>query len=44
MIDETLFDAKAKMEQAVTVARDDLATIRTGRANPAMLNGVVADY
>ena len=31
---EALFDAEEKMEKAVSVARDDLASIRTGRANP----------
>ena len=40
MIDETLFDAEEKMEKAVSVARDDLSSIRTGRANPAMFNRI----
>ena len=44
MIDEALFDAEEKMEKAVAVARDDLATIRTGRANPGMFSRVVVDY
>ena len=44
MIDEVLFDAEEKMDKAVTVARDDLATIRTGRANPGMFSRVVIDY
>ena len=44
MIDETLFDAEEKMEKAVSVARDDLASIRTGRANPAMFNRINIDY
>ena len=44
MIDETLFDAEEKMEKAVTVARDDLATIRTGRANPGMFSRINIDY
>ena len=44
MIDETLFDAEEKMEKAVAVARDDLASIRTGRANPAMFNRIHIDY
>ena len=44
MIDETLFDAEEKMEKAVSVARDDLAGIRTGRANPAMFNKVNIEY
>lgn len=44
MIDETLFDAEEKMEKAVTVARDDLASIRTGRANPGMFSRINIDY
>ncbi len=44
MIDETLLEAEEKMEKAVTVAKDDFSTIRTGRANPAMFNRVVVDY
>ncbi|NUS43448.1 MAG: ribosome recycling factor [Mycobacteriaceae bacterium] len=44
MIDEALFDAEEKMEKAVSVSKDDLSTIRTGRANPAMFNRIVIDY
>ena len=44
MIDEALFDAEEKMEKAVTVARDDLSSIRTGRANPGMFNRIVVEY
>ena len=44
MIDETLFDAEEKMEKAVAVARDDLASIRTGRANPGMFARISIDY
>lgn len=44
MIDEALFDAEEKMEKAVSVARDDLATIRTGRANPGMFSRIAIDY
>jgi len=44
MIDETLFDAEEKMEKAVTVAKEDLATLRTGRANPAMFARLHVDY
>jgi ribosome recycling factor len=36
MIDQTLRDADNKMDKAVSVAREDFATIRTGRAHPAM--------
>ena len=32
MIDETLLDAEEKMEKAVSVAKDDLTSVRTGRA------------
>jgi ribosome recycling factor len=44
MIDDTLFDAEEKMEKAVHVAKDDLATLRTGRANPNMFGRIVIDY
>ena len=44
MIDEALFDAEEKMEKAVGVARDDLSSIRTGRANPGMFSRIVIDY
>lgn len=44
MIDEALFDAEEKMEKAVSVAKDDLGTIRTGRANPGMFSRIVVEY
>ncbi|MGZ4532912.1 MAG: ribosome recycling factor [Mycobacteriaceae bacterium] len=44
MIDETLFDAEERMEKAVSVVRDDLGAIRTGRANPGMFNRIVVEY
>jgi ribosome recycling factor len=44
VIDETLFDAEEKMEKAVSVARDDLSTIRTGRANPGMFSRINIEY
>ena len=44
MIDDTLLESEEKMEKAVSVARDDFASIRTGRAQPAMFNKVQADY
>ncbi len=44
MIDETLFDAEEKMEKAVAVAKDDLASVRTGRANANMFSRVLVDY
>jgi ribosome recycling factor len=44
MIDETLLEAEEKMEKAVAVAKDDFATIRTGRAHPSMFNKITAEY
>ena len=43
-IDEAILDAEEKMEKAVAVARDDLSSIRTGRANPGMFARVNVDY
>jgi ribosome recycling factor len=44
VIDETLFDAEEKMEKAVSVAKDELGSIRTGRANPGMFSRINIDY
>ncbi|MDQ3401935.1 MAG: ribosome recycling factor [Actinomycetota bacterium] len=44
MIDDTLLDAEEKMEKAVSVAKDDLSAVRTGRATPSMFSRVVVDY
>ncbi|MFT4201880.1 ribosome recycling factor [Gordonia sp. (in: high G+C Gram-positive bacteria)] len=44
MIDDALLDAEEKMEKAVARAKDDMGSIRTGRANPSMFNRVVIDY
>ncbi|WP_035797718.1 ribosome recycling factor [Kitasatospora mediocidica] len=44
MIEEILLEAEEKMEKTVTVAKDDFAAIRTGRAHPAMFNKIVAEY
>jgi ribosome recycling factor len=44
VIDETLFEAEEKMEKAVAVARDDLGTLRTGRASPSMFARLTVDY
>ncbi|MEY9873817.1 ribosome recycling factor [Streptacidiphilus sp. MAP12-33] len=44
MIEETLLEAEEKMEKAVSVAKDDFAAIRTGRAHPAMFAKIVAEY
>jgi ribosome recycling factor len=44
VIEEALFEAEEKMEKAITVARDDLGGIRTGRANPGMFNRIAVEY
>ncbi len=44
MIDQVLKEAQGKMDKALEVAKEDFATIRTGRANPAMFNKINADY
>ncbi|WP_199430291.1 ribosome recycling factor [Qaidamihabitans albus] len=44
MIDETLLDAEEKMEKAVSVAKEDLSSVRTGRATAAMFSRIVVEY
>lgn len=44
MIADIIKDTERKMAQAIEYAKEDLATIRTGRANPAMFNKLTADY
>ena len=44
MIDDVLLESEERMCNSVEHAREDMTTIRTGRANPAMFNGVHAEY
>ena len=44
MIDETLLEAEEKMERAIEFAKEEFATIRTGRATPAMFAKINIDY
>ncbi|GAA4027345.1 ribosome recycling factor [Allokutzneria multivorans] len=44
MIDETLFDAEEKMDKAVTVAKEQLQSVRTGRATPSMFSRIHIEY
>ena len=44
MIDDVLLDAEERMTSSVEHTREELVTIRTGRANPAMFNGVMAEF
>lgn len=44
MIDETLAETAEKMERTIEAAKEDFATIRTGRAHPGMYSKVMVDY
>jgi len=44
MIAEVLATATDKMNKAVESAKDDFATVRTGRANPALFQKISVDY
>jgi len=44
VIDETLFEAEEKMDRAISFAKEEFATIRTGRATAAMFAKVMIDY
>lgn len=41
---QTLKDAEARMEKALDVLRNGLKGLRTGRASPAMLDGLRVEY
>ena len=44
MIADVLSDATARMHKAVEVAKDDFATVRTGRANPQLFQKILVSY
>jgi ribosome recycling factor len=44
VIDDTLLSAEEKMDKAIEVAKEDFATIRTGRANPGMFSKLLVEY
>jgi ribosome recycling factor len=44
MIDDALADAKNRMGKAVEALRKELATIRTGRAHPGLIEHLRVDY
>lgn len=44
MIADVLSDAEARMDRAVEAAKEDFATVRTGRANPQLFQKVLVDY
>ena len=43
-MDEMLLEAKSEMTKPVESLRNSLVTLRTGRANPAMLSNLMIDY
>jgi ribosome recycling factor len=44
LIDELLTDAEDRMSKSVESSRNELATVRTGRASPHLLDRIVVDY
>jgi len=44
VIDDTLLEAEEKMDKAIEFAKEEFATIRTGRANAAMFSKLHVDY
>jgi ribosome recycling factor len=42
--DEILFDAEEHMEKSLQRLRDELRTLRTGRASPALVDNLRVDY
>src|SRR6059058_2399144 len=42
--EEILFDAEERMEKAVSIFKDDLRGLRTGRATPALVDGLKVEY
>lgn len=44
MIPDTMTDAEQRMSKAMDALRRDLATVRTGRASPSLLDRIMVDY
>ena len=44
MIADVLAEATEKMTKAVEVAKEDFATVRTGRANPQLFQKILVEY
>jgi ribosome recycling factor len=44
VIADVLSDATARMHKAVEVAKDDFASVRTGRANPQLFQKIMVSY
>jgi ribosome recycling factor len=44
VIADVLSDTEARMDRAVEAAKEDFATVRTGRANPQLFQKILVDY
>ncbi|MCD8028265.1 MAG: ribosome recycling factor [Erysipelotrichaceae bacterium] len=44
MLDLILEDTRERMDKSIDALKNDLSTVRTGRANPTMLNSVQVNY
>ncbi len=44
MIEELLAEGERRMSRAIDDLKKDLNTVRTGRANPSILDNVVVEY
>lgn len=43
-ISRTITESEEKMQKAIDAYKHELSTIRTGRANPGILEGIMVDY
>ena len=43
-VETALAEASGKMDKAISVLKDELSGVRTGRATPALLSRIVVDY
>jgi ribosome recycling factor len=44
VIEDLLLETEERMQAVIDVAKKELAAVRTGRANPALLNKIIVDY
>ena len=44
MVDQVFQDGEARMKQVITSTTNTFSTIRTGRANPSLLDRIVVNY
>lgn len=44
MVNDILMDAEERMQKSIEHLKSDLASLRAGRANPAMLDRIMVDY